>query len=81
MKNLQLILTGLNLSPGRDDGYFDEKTEQAVKQFQTAHKLPTTGKVDAATRTQLEDSLRETMRKPENDLQLQKALEVVSQPK
>ncbi|MFJ9501267.1 S41 family peptidase [Brevibacillus centrosporus] len=81
VKNLQLILTGLNLSPGRDDGYFDEKTEQAVKQFQTAHKLPSTGKVDAATRTQLEDSLRETMRKPENDLQLQKALEVVSQPK
>lgn len=78
VKNLQLILSGLNLSPGRNDGYFDEKTEQAVKQFQTAHKLPATGKVDAATRTSLEDSLRETMRKPENDLQLQKALEVVS---
>ncbi|MDF2682068.1 MAG: hypothetical protein K0R47_3258 [Brevibacillus sp.] len=82
VKNLQLILTGLNLSPGRDDGYFDEKTEQSVKQFQTAHKLPATGKVDAATRSQLEESLRETMRKPENDLQLQKAVEVVSkQPK
>lgn len=81
VKNLQLILTGLNLSPGRDDGYFDAKTEQAIRQFQTGHKLPVTGKVDAATRTLLEDSLRETMRKPENDLQLQKALEVVASPK
>ncbi|EJL46847.1 peptidase S41 [Brevibacillus agri] len=78
VKNLQLILTGLKLSPGRDDGYFDEKTEQAIKQFQTAKKLPVTGKVDAATRSQLEESLRETMRKPENDLQLQKALDVVT---
>ncbi|MGN7472265.1 S41 family peptidase [Brevibacillus sp. SAFN-007a] len=78
VKNLQLILTGLNLSPGRDDGYFDEKTEQAIKQFQAAKKLPVTGKVDAATRSQLENSLRETMRKPENDLQLQKALDVVT---
>jgi len=78
VKNLQLILTGLNLSPGRDDGYFDQKTEQAIKQFQTSKKLPVTGKVDAATRTALEESLREVMRKPENDLQLQKALDVVS---
>lgn len=82
VKNLQLILSGLNLSPGRDDGYFDEKTEQVIKRFQTSHKLPATGKVDVATRAALEESLRETMRKPENDLQLQKALEVVTkQPK
>lgn len=78
VKNLQLILTGLNLSPGRDDGYFDQKTEQVIKQFQTENKLPVTGKVNAATRTALEESLREIMRKPENDLQLQKALDVVS---
>lgn len=78
VKNLQLILTGLNLSPGRDDGYFDEKTEQMIKQFQASKKLTVSGKVDAATRAALEDSLRETMRKPENDLQLQKALDVVS---
>ncbi|QQE74071.1 peptidoglycan-binding protein [Brevibacillus composti] len=79
VKNLQLILTGLKLPTGRDDGYFDEKTEQAVKKFQAAHNLPATGKVDQATRTAMEDSLREEMRKPENDLQLQKALEVVAQ--
>ncbi|MGQ7277846.1 S41 family peptidase [Brevibacillus thermoruber] len=78
VKNLQLILSGLKLSPGRNDGYFDEKTEQAVKRFQASHKLPVTGKVDAATRTALEDSLREEIRKPANDLQLQKALDVVS---
>lgn len=83
VKNLQLILSGLNLSPGRDDGYFDEKTEQVIKQFQTSHKLPATGKVDAATRTQLEEGLRKVMRDPQNDLQLQKAIDVVSlkQPK
>lgn len=78
VKNLQLILTGLNLSPGREDGYFDQKTEEKIKQFQASKKLPVSGKVDAATRAALEDALRETMRKPENDLQLQKALDVVS---
>ncbi|NRR03418.1 peptidoglycan-binding protein [Brevibacillus sp. RS1.1] len=78
VKNLQLILKGLNLSTGREDGYFDEKTEEAIKQFQTSSKLEVTGKVDAKTRSSLEESLRKTMTKPENDLQLQKALDVVT---
>lgn len=79
VKNLQVILSGLKLDPGRDDGYFDQKTEDAVKQFQTANKLPVTGKVDAATRTLLEEKLLEAIRNPANDRQLQKALDVVSQ--
>jgi carboxyl-terminal processing protease len=79
VKNLQLILEGLGLSPGRSDGYFDEKTEAAIKRFQASKKLPQTGKIDPATRTAMEDSLRERLRDPKNDLQLQKAVEVVVQ--
>ncbi|MFY0543205.1 S41 family peptidase [Brevibacillus sp. H7] len=79
VKNLQLILEGLGINPDRNDGYFDEKTEAAVKRFQAAKKLPQTGKVDQATRAAMEDSLREKIRDPKNDLQLQKALEVVVQ--
>ena len=79
VKNLQVILKGLNLDPGREDGYFDQKTEDAVKQFQSANKLSVTGKVDAATRTLMEEKLLEAIRNPANDMQLQKALDVASQ--
>ena len=81
VKNLQLILSGLKLDPGRNDGYFDQKTEAALKAFQAANKLPVTGKVDDATRKLLEEKLLEEIRDPANDLQLQKALEVVTQEK
>lgn len=79
VKNLQVILKGLNLDPGREDGYFDQKTEDAVEQFQKNNNLPVTGKVDAATRTLMEEKLLEAIRHPENDMQLQKALDIVSQ--
>jgi carboxyl-terminal processing protease len=79
VKNLQLILDGLGFSAGRNDGYFDEKTELAVKRFQEANKLPVTGKVDQATRTAMEDRLLKQIRDPRNDLQLQKAVEVLMQ--
>ena len=31
------------MNPGREDGFFDEKTEQAVKDFQSKENLETTG--------------------------------------
>ncbi|WP_139491218.1 S41 family peptidase [Brevibacillus dissolubilis] len=81
VKNLQLILTGLKYTPVRTDGYFDAKTVDAVKRFQTAKKLPVTGKVDAATAKALQDQLITVLREPANDAQLQKALEVISTQK
>jgi len=79
VKNLQIILQGLKFAPGRTDGYFDAKTEAALKSFQAMKKLPVTGKVDQATGKALQDAIIAEMRNPASDLQLQKALEVVSQ--
>lgn len=79
VKNLQVILEGLKLSPGRQDGYFDARTEQAVKQFQQARKLPVTGTVDQATAAALQEAILAEIRNPQNDTQLQKALDVLEQ--
>lgn len=78
VKNLQVILGGLNLSPGRTDGYFDAKTEAAVKSFQAAKKLPVTGKVDKATAAALQEAILVQIKDKKNDLQLQKAVEVLA---
>ncbi|HEY8342481.1 MAG TPA: S41 family peptidase [Calditerricola sp.] len=75
--NLQVMLQGIGYPPGRTDGYFDVQTEQAVKAFQRVHGLPVTGVVDAQTATRIEDELRKRLENPENDLQLQTALQVL----
>jgi carboxyl-terminal processing protease len=79
VKNLQLILQGLGLDPGRQDGYFDKRTEEAVKRFQAEQRLAVTGRVDQATVEALHTALLEKIRDPQNDLQLQKAIEVLKQ--
>ncbi|MEB3102373.1 S41 family peptidase [Ferviditalea candida] len=79
IRNLQMMLTGLGLNPGRTDGYFSEKTAQAVKVFQRQHGLPVTGAVNAKTADLLEDSIIKTIRDPKNDLQLQEAIKVLKQ--
>lgn len=71
--NLQLMLDGLGLKPQRSDGYFDANTELAVKTFQKAHELPVTGVVDKTTAEKLEQQLIEKMLNPENDYQLMRA--------
>lgn len=77
VKNLQLMLDGLGLEPGRTDGYFSEKTEVAVKAFQRLHELPMTGQVDKITADQLEQAIIKEIQKPENDLQLQEAIKYI----
>lgn len=78
VKNLQLILKGLGQAPGRQDGYFDSRTETAVKAFQSLHQLPVTGRVDKQTAQAMQEELIKRMRDPKNDLQMQGALEVLS---
>ncbi|KPD07471.1 peptidase S41 [Aneurinibacillus migulanus] len=78
VKNLQLILKGLGQSPGRLDGYFDNRTEMAVKTFQSLHQLPVTGKVDKKTAGAMQEELIKRIQDPKNDLQLQAAIEVIS---
>ncbi|HEX7057260.1 MAG TPA: S41 family peptidase [Bacilli bacterium] len=77
VKNLQLILSGVGFDPGRKDGYFDEKTEAAVKKFQQKLGLPADGVVDEKTADALEQAIIKVVRDPKNDRQLQKAIETL----
>ncbi|TVY09358.1 S41 family peptidase [Paenibacillus cremeus] len=77
VKNLQIMLQGLGLSPDRTDGYFSDKTAQAVKAFQRMNSLPVTGEVDTETATKLEKAILAAIRDPKNDLQLKAAVQQV----
>ncbi|WP_442870495.1 S41 family peptidase [Aneurinibacillus sp. Ricciae_BoGa-3] len=79
VRNLQVILKGLDLAPGRSDGYFDNGTMQAVKTFQNQHSLPGTGVVDAKTAQSLQAEIVKRIKDPKNDLQLQAAIDVLAQ--
>jgi carboxyl-terminal processing protease len=74
VKDLQIMLKGVGLQPGREDGYFDDKTALAVKSFQRLQNLEMTGQVDSATATKLEDATIAAIKEPKNDLQLQAAI-------
>ncbi len=77
VKNVQTILKGLGFNPGRDDGYFDEKTETAVRAFQNANGLSATGKVNEETASLMEQKLLEKIDSGKNDQQLKTAVEVL----
>ncbi|UHA76037.1 S41 family peptidase [Paenibacillus sp. 481] len=77
VKNVQVILNGLDYKTDRKDGYFSQGTATALKQFQRAHKLSETGEVDAKTAEQLEQAILVAMRETKNDKQLQKAVETL----
>lgn len=73
----QQLLKGLGFSPERLDGYFDERTELAVKTFQTIQDLPNTGVIDELTAEKLTEEINKQKEKEANDLQLQMAIEVL----
>jgi carboxyl-terminal processing protease len=75
VKVLQQFLEGLGYSPGRDDGYFSEQTEEAVKTFQKMKGLAATGVVQGDTSRAINDAVRARIK--ENDPQLQKAIAVL----
>ncbi|MDB5084337.1 MAG: carboxyl-terminal protease [Bacilli bacterium] len=77
VKNLQLILAGVGDDPGRKDGYFDQKTEEMVKSFQTSNGLPVTGVVNDQTATALMDALH--VKAQNDDTQLAKAETVLQE--
>lgn len=66
---LQLILGGLDLPAGRNDGYFDRSTRESVRTFQQREGLPVTGQVDEATADRLEEALYLKMLDPQHDTQ------------
>ena len=71
------MLIALGYDPGREDGYFDEKTEQAVKDFQTKENLEATGILSGNSTVTLMEKLREQIK--QNDTQIQKAVEVLKE--
>jgi carboxyl-terminal processing protease len=77
IRNLQLILGGLGYDPGREDGFYSEETEMAVRSFQAKNNLKATGVVDEKTAALMQEQLIEVIKDPQNDLQLQKAVEVL----
>ncbi|MFD0050220.1 S41 family peptidase [Actinomycetes bacterium NPDC127524] len=75
----QRILRGLGFEPGREDGYFDEKTEIAVKAFQQHEGIKVTGELDKKTASHMEAGIIEKIKNENNDIQLQTALKYVAE--
>jgi len=77
VKSLQIMLRALGYHSGRTDGDFDETTEEALKAFQREAGLPETGRTDGETADRLETRGRDLIADPENDRQLNRALEAL----
>lgn len=77
VKNLQMVLDALGYNPGRTDGYFDERTEEALKSFQKAKNLEQTGQLDEKTVVRLQEAFLTMYRDPKNDMQLQVAIQLL----
>ena len=78
VRKLQLMLDGIGYAVDRTDGYFSAATEEALKQFQSDHDLEPTGQLDGPSMDLLETQVTEHLLKPENDVQLNKAVEYLS---
>lgn len=79
VENLEKVLDALGYSVEDTDGYFDESTQEAVKEFQTDTKLTVDGKVTGETSTQLVESLRKLI--DENDTQYEAAIKELQSSK
>jgi carboxyl-terminal processing protease len=77
VKNMQYMLEGLGFNPERKDGYFDAKTELAVKAFQKSSQLSESGIMDEATMNELENKILLLIRDPKNDRQLNAAITLI----
>lgn len=77
--NAQNTLITLGYKEERNDGYFDQATVEAVEAFQVANGLAVTGTLNSETATALTMALRDKIRDPQFDIQLQTALEFLSQ--
>lgn len=77
VRSLQQMLNALGYKTDRNDGYFSESTDAAVRKFQQSSGLPVTGVVDNATADVLEKGVVAWIRNTANDLQLNSALSAV----
>jgi carboxyl-terminal processing protease len=77
VQTAQKMLKAIGFDPGREDGFFDEATQEAVMAFQAAQNLPADGIIKGETTYKLMELLREQIQK--NDTQLLKALELLKE--
>lgn len=81
IKYAQAILKGLGFETGREDGYYDDQTENAVKAFQKVQGIEVTGKIDRKTADGLESSILKKIKDEANDIQLRTAIKYVARSK
>lgn len=74
VEHAQAMLRGLGYEPGRSDGYYDLKTEIAVKAFQNEAGLQPSGKIDEKTAAALEQKIVQEIKDEDNDVQLRTAI-------
>ncbi|MBT2662470.1 S41 family peptidase [Bacillus sp. ISL-45] len=77
VKAAQKMLKALGFDPGREDGFYDEKTKEAVIAFQKSKELEETGILKGSSTIELMNALREQIKN--EDPQIQKAIEVLKQ--
>jgi carboxyl-terminal processing protease len=75
VKAAEEMLKAAGYNPGKIDGYFDEETTNAVKEFQKEQKVKETGIIKDDTTVKLMQVIREKIL--ENDTQVKKAVEVL----
>jgi carboxyl-terminal processing protease len=75
VKAAEEMLKALGYNPGKVDGFFDQDTEAAVKEFQKKNNLKETGVLQGETTLQLMNQLREDIVK--NDTQVKKAISIL----
>lgn len=79
ISNAQTMLTAVGYDPGREDGYFDEGTVEAVEAFQETEGLEVTGTIEEDTADRLQELLIEQVRDRENDAQFERAIELLTE--
>ncbi|WP_026694404.1 S41 family peptidase [Peribacillus kribbensis] len=74
IKHAQVMLNNLGFETGREDGYFDDKTEIAIKAFQSHEKLKPTGILSPKTAREITQAAADYVKDEQHDLQLRMAL-------
>jgi carboxyl-terminal processing protease len=75
IKSAQIMLDAIGYHPGRQDGFYDDKTRDAVIAFQKMNNLPATGTIKGETATKLQELVQVKIK--DNDTQLQRAEQVL----
>ncbi|GAA4065360.1 S41 family peptidase [Amphibacillus indicireducens] len=75
----QVMLEALGYPVDREDGYFSEQTEQAIRDYQTDRELTVNGELDQETASRIVADVIERIRSDQDDLQKDKAIEALYQ--